>query len=74
MENKAPPRPPLGFKQMPILRVAIIGNEMGKIFWVCFNVKGDVIKCVVLWNFWDFKVTSSYFNGCAVCGMFNSLR
>ncbi len=49
MEDKAPPPPPppFGFKQMPILTIAI-GDAMGKSFWVCFNAKGDAIKCVVL--------------------------
>jgi hypothetical protein len=37
----------IGFKQMPIPIVAI-GDVMGKICWVCFNAKGDTIKCVVL--------------------------
>ncbi len=48
MEDKVapPPPPPLGFKQMPILTV-VIGDAMGKIFWVCFNAKGDAIKCAV---------------------------
>jgi hypothetical protein len=48
VEDKASPPPPLDFKQMPILIVAIIRDAMGKIFWVCFNAKGDAIKCVVL--------------------------
>jgi len=48
MEDKAPPpSPPFGFKQMPI-PIVIIGDAMGKSFWVCFNVKSDAIKCVVL--------------------------
>jgi len=46
VEDKAPP-PPLSFKQMPILTVAI-GDVMGKNFWVYFNAKGDAIKCGVL--------------------------
>ncbi len=58
---------------MPIFIIPI-GDAMGKIFWVCFNAKCDVIKCAILWNLWEFKVTSSYSNGCAVCGMFNSLK
>ncbi len=64
MEDKTPP-PPFGFKQMPILTIAI-GDVMGKIFLVCFNVKGDTIKCVVLWNLWEFKATSFYYDGCAI--------
>jgi hypothetical protein len=50
VEDKAtppPPPPPLGFKQMLKPTIAI-GDAMGKIFWVCFNAKGDAIKCVVL--------------------------
>jgi hypothetical protein len=49
VEDKAPPPPPppLGFKQMPILTIAIV-DAMGKIFWDYFNAKGDVIKCAVL--------------------------
>jgi hypothetical protein len=46
VEDKTPP-PPFGFKQMPILTIAI-GDVMGKIFLVCFNVKGDTIKCAIL--------------------------
>jgi len=38
VENKAPPPSLLGFKQMPILTIAI-GNAMGKIFRVCFNAE-----------------------------------
>jgi hypothetical protein len=45
VEDKAPP--PLDFKQMHIPIVAI-GDAMGKIFWVYFNVKGDAIKCAIL--------------------------
>ncbi len=73
MEDKAPPPPPLGFKEMHIFIVAI-GDAIGKIFWVCFNAKGDAIKCAVLWNLWEFITTSSCFDGCVVCGMFKSLR
>jgi len=75
VENKAPPPPPpppLSFKQMPIIIVAI-GNAMGKIFWVSFNAKGDAIKCVVLWNLWEFRATSCCYDGCAVYGMFKNL-
>jgi len=42
-----PPPPPFGFKQMFIPIVAI-GDAMGKVFWVYFNIKGDAITCVVL--------------------------
>jgi hypothetical protein len=45
VKDNAPP--PLGFKQMLILTIAI-GNAMGKIFLVCFNAKGDAIKCAIL--------------------------
>jgi hypothetical protein len=48
VEDKAPPPPPpFDFNQMPIPTVAI-GDAMGKIFLVCFNAKGDAIKCVIL--------------------------
>jgi hypothetical protein len=47
MEDKAPPPPPLSFKKMPI-PIVVIGDVVGKSFWVCFNAKGDIIKCAVL--------------------------
>jgi hypothetical protein len=47
VEDKAPPLTPFSFKQMPIISVAI-RDAMGKMFWVCFNAKHDVIKCAVL--------------------------
>ncbi len=47
MEYKATTPPPFGFKQMVIPTVAI-GDAMCKICWVCFNAKGDPIKCEVL--------------------------
>ncbi len=51
MEDKTaqppPPSPPLDFKQMLIPTIAI-GDAMGKIFWVCFNAKGDAIECAIL--------------------------
>ncbi len=39
---------------------------MDKIFWVCFNAKGEAIICVILWNLWEFRTTSFYSNGCAI--------
>ncbi len=66
VEDKAPPPPPpFDFNQMPIPTVAI-GDAMGKIFLVCFNAKGDAIKCVILWNIWEFIAISFCFNGCAI--------
>ncbi len=64
MEDKVSP-PPLGFNQMPI-PIVVTGDAMGKNFWVCFNVKGDIIKCEVLWNLWEFITTSLCYDVCAV--------
>jgi hypothetical protein len=47
---------------------------MGEIFWVCFNAKGNAIKCAILWNLWEFKTTSFVLIGVQFCGMFKSLR
>jgi hypothetical protein len=49
VKDKAPPPPPppFGFKQM-LIRTVAIGIAMGQKFWVCFNAKGDVIKCAIL--------------------------
>ncbi len=46
MEDKVAPPGPFDFKQMPI-PIVVIGDAMGKIFWVHFNAKGDAIKCAV---------------------------
>jgi len=46
MEDKVAPPPLLDFKQM-LIPTVVIGDAMGKTFWVYFNAKGDTIKCVV---------------------------
>jgi hypothetical protein len=47
VENKGPPSPPSGFKQM-FFPIIAIGHAMVEIFWVCLNAKGTAIKCAVL--------------------------